>query len=85
MAELVYILCILTSLACAVLLLKAFFKNRISLLFWSSICFFFLSISNVMLICDLIIYPNVNLTVWRVLPALLGVSILISRFVWDIL
>ena len=35
MAEAIYVLCALTSALCAVLLLRAFARTRVRLLFWS--------------------------------------------------
>ena len=35
----VYVLCLLTSLACAVLLLRSYRQTRIRLLLWSGLCF----------------------------------------------
>ena len=39
MAETVYILCALTCMACAVLLLRGYRRSRARFLLWSSICF----------------------------------------------
>ena len=45
MAAIVYILCALTSLTCAVLLLRAYRQNGVRLLFWSGLCFIGLALN----------------------------------------
>ena len=52
MASVVYALCALTSLACAVLLLRAYRRSWARLLFWSGLCFVGLALNNVLL-CDI--------------------------------
>jgi hypothetical protein len=83
MAAFVYLLCTLTSLVCTLLLSRSYLENRVRLLFWSSICFVGLMVSNCILFIDLIIYPDANLTLYRLLPALIGLLILIYGLIWD--
>ncbi len=64
-AQLVYILCALTSVGCAVLLLRGYRKNRTSLLFWSGVFFALLGVANILLFVDLVVMPEVDLTVVR--------------------
>jgi hypothetical protein len=75
MAELVYALCTLTSLTCAVLLVRQYRASRVPLLFWSSVCFLLLTASNVLLLIDLIVLPQVNLMELRS-----GVSLMATVF-----
>ena len=49
MAEAVYILCALTSILCAVLLLRGYRATRTRLLFWASLCFVFLAITGLVM------------------------------------
>lgn len=81
----VYILCFLTSTACAWLLGRSYAKSRVRLLLWSSICFAFLAVNNLVLVFDLVIWPTpeVDLRLPRVLLALAAVASLIWGFVWD--
>lgn len=81
MADLVYILCALTSLACATLLWRGWRRSSARLLFWSSLCFWGLFLNNVLLIVDLRLLPQVDLIFWRSLPALAGVAALIYGLV----
>jgi hydrogenase/urease accessory protein HupE len=83
MAPAVYILCALTSLACAVLLLRAYRQSRSRLLFWSGLCFVGLTLNNALLFVDLVVLPQTDLYVLRSLPTLLGLGLLIYGLIWD--
>ncbi len=78
MAATVYILGALTTLLCAVLLLRAYGTVRQRLLLWSGLCFSGLTISNVLLFIDLILFPtDVNLHVPRLATAALAMCALL--------
>ena len=83
MATLVYALCALTSLACAVLLLRGYFSSRARLLLWSGLCFAGLAANNVLLLIDKRVVPAMDLSLWRSLPALAGVAVLLYGLVWE--
>jgi hypothetical protein len=89
MAEAVYVLCAITSLACAVLLLRGYRRSRARLLQWSSLCFGFLFVNNVLLFVDKVMLPDtdkllgVAFTVWRSGVALTGIGMLLIGLVWD--
>jgi hypothetical protein len=83
MATLVYSLCALTSLACAVLLLRAYGAGRVRLLLWSGLCFAGLAANNVLLLIDTRVMPALDLSLWRTLPALAGVALLLYGLVWE--
>lgn len=80
-AVIVYALCALTSLACALLLLRGYGRSRARLLFWSGLCFAGLFVNNAMLIVDW--RAQSDLSVLRSLPALVGVALLIYGLVWE--
>ena len=61
MAVVIYTLCALTGLACAILLLRSYQKTRVNLLLWSGLCFVGLTASNVILVLDRIVYPGKRL------------------------
>ena len=82
MAGIVFVLCALTSLACAALLLRGYFRTRARLLLWTGLCFAGLFINNLLLIVDART-PNVDLSVWRSLPAVMGLAVLVYGLVWD--
>lgn len=83
MALLVYVLCAATSLLCAALLLRGFRRTRVRLLLWSGLCFSGLTLNNVLLVVDLGIFPEPDLAVVRMLPALAGVSLLLYGLIWE--
>lgn len=84
MAEAVYILCALTSVACAVLLLRGYRRSGMRLLLWSGLCFVTLAVSNVVLFVDLVIVPkDIDLTLIRSSLGLVGVAILLYGLIWD--
>ena len=62
MAEIVYILCGLTSALCAVLLYRGYRQTPGRLLFWSTMCFACLTVTNVVLYFDLVIFTSVDLS-----------------------
>jgi hypothetical protein len=80
----VYILCFLTSAACAWLLGRSYLANRTRFLLWSSICFVFLALNNLALVFDLVILPAYDLRLARLLLALAAAVSLIWGFVWEV-
>ncbi|HEX2218467.1 MAG TPA: DUF5985 family protein [Gemmatimonadales bacterium] len=84
MAAAVYVLCALTSLACAVLLLRAYRDRAVRLLLWSGLAFVGFAVGNAMLVVDRVVTgPGVDLSIWRSLPVLAGLAVLIYGLVWD--
>lgn len=83
MAAAVYLLCALTSILCAALLIRAYRANRARLLFWSSLCFIGLALNNVLLFVDLVLVPQVDLRMVRDLSALAALSIMLFGLIWD--
>ena len=77
----VYTMCTITSVACAVLLLRGYFRSRERLLLWSALCFVGLSVSNVTLLVDTQL--QADLSTVRTVPSLIGVSLLLFGLVWD--
>lgn len=76
-AEIVYLLCMATSLLCAVLLFRGYRRSGTRLLMWSGICFACLCLNNILLFVDVIVLTSaIDLSVWRLLPALLGIALL---------
>ena len=81
----VYVLCFLTSAACAWLLSRAYQRNGTRLLLWSAICFAFLAANNLVLVLDLVVWPNdLDLRLARLLLALAAVVSLIWGFIWEV-
>lgn len=83
MAECIYILCGLTSLLCALLLLRGYLHTKMRLLLWSALCFFGLTVNNILLFLDKIELPNVDLSLWRSISALVALLLLLYGLIWD--
>lgn len=81
MANLVYALCAITSLACAVLLLRGYARSHARLLLWSGLCFVGFFINNALLVVDARIV--FDLSVVRSLPSVVGVLLLVYGLVWE--
>lgn len=81
----VYVLCFLTSAACAWLLGRSYRRTGTPLLLWSSVCFVFLAANNLVLVLDLVLFPQLfDLRIGRLLLALAAVVSLIWGFVWQL-
>jgi hypothetical protein len=83
MADIVFIICAATSLVCGILLFRAYRQSKARLLFWSALCFLGLGTTNVLLYVDIRILLNMDLSVLRTIPALLGVCCLIYGLIID--
>ena len=81
---LVSLLCLKTSSACAFLLARSFRKSGSRMLFWSALCFALLALVNLLVIFDLVIYPDdIDLRPLRLWLTLLAVAVLLFGFIWD--
>jgi hypothetical protein len=78
-------LAMLTSAACMWLLFRAYSASRVRLLLWSGLCFVFLTLNNVLLFFDVVIFPepDVDLRPYRLFAALIAVGFLLYGFVWE--
>ena len=84
MAAIVYLLCALTSLTCCVLLFRAFRASQHRLLFWSAVCFACMTVNNVLLVLDKVVFPvELDLSTWRLTAGLAAVMLLIYGLVWE--
>lgn len=84
MAQIIYILCILTSLACAWLLLGSYRRTRHRLLFWSGMCFVVITLNNVLLLVDRVVFPtSVDLMPYRLGSALLALLLLLYGLIYE--
>lgn len=83
MAEAVYILCTLTSAACALLLLRGYGRSGMRLLLWSGLCFVALAVSNLVLFVDLVVAPGKDMSLVRSGLGLVGVATLLYGLIWD--
>ena len=77
------LLAMLTSLACTVLLFRAYADTALRLLLWSALCFVCLTANNALLFFDLVVFPDLNLRLYRIVAALAGVVFLLYGFLWE--
>ena len=81
---LLYLLAPVTSIACMVLLFRAYAGSGVRLLLWSALCFVGLSVNNVLLFFDLVVFPaEVDLRPYRLASALAGLIFLLYGFIWE--
>jgi hypothetical protein len=83
-AAVVYVLCFLTSAACAWLLGRSYEQTGTRLLLWSSICFGLLAANNLVLVLDLVVWPEMDLRLPRLLLALAAVTSQIWGFICEV-
>lgn len=83
MAETIYSLCTLTSLACAWLLLRSYRRTGHRLLFWSGLCFAGMTINNLLLLLDKVVLPDVDLTALRLVTALVALLLLLYGLIYE--
>ena len=90
MAEAVYILCAATSLLCAWMLFRGYARTRARFLLWSCLCFVALTLNNVLLFVDKVVFPDTELALSgvsaalaRTVIAVVGLSLLLYGLVWD--
>ncbi len=83
MAITIYLLCTLTSLACACLLLASYRRTRHRLLFWSGLCFAAMTVNNVLLTLDKLVLPDFNLLPYRLMAALVAVALLLFGLIYE--
>jgi hypothetical protein len=84
MPQIVYGLCVLTSVICALLLVRSWRRSRQPLLLWSACCFSLLAVNNLLLFLDRLVLQEVDLGPARVATSLLAVGVLLYGFIWEV-
>jgi hypothetical protein len=82
-AAAVYLLCMLTSAFCAMLLLREYRRAGGRLLLWSSLSFVGFAANNALVFTDMVVLPGSDLALVRALAALAAVLLLVFGLVWD--
>ena len=80
----IYLLCVVTSLLCAYLLARAYRRGKTRLLIWSALCFALLAINNLVLAADVLLLPDIDLSILQLLTSLSAVCVLLYAFIWEI-
>ena len=83
MAVTIYLLCTLTSLACAWLLLGSYRRTGHRLLFWSGLCFVGMTFNNILLTLDKLVFPEIDLLPWRLATALAALVLLLFGLIYE--
>lgn len=83
-ADAIYLLCALTSLTAAFLLLRHYRAVRTPLLLWSCIGFFGLAVNNVLVFIDLGLLPvTTDLSLPRSLVGAIAMMVLMYGLIWE--
>lgn len=83
MAETIYILCTLTSLACCWLLFGSYRRTHHRLLFWSGSCFAVMTLNNMLLLLDKVVFPDADFLLGRLGSALLALLLLLYGLIYE--
>lgn len=83
MAQATYAIGVLTSIFCALLLVRSYRAQRTPLLLWCSLCFVGLAINNVLLFADLFVVPEISLEPWRNATALASLVLMLLGLIWE--
>jgi hypothetical protein len=83
MATIIYSLCSLLSLGIAWLLWRSHAKTRSRVLYWSALCFSGLTLNNILLVADKLIFPGQDLSVLRLVIALASLSLLLYGLIYE--
>jgi len=83
MAEVVFLLCAATSVACAILLYRGYRTSHSRLLLWSSLCFVGLSFNNVLLFVDRVVVPAADLSMVRGVIGVVALMLLLFGLVQE--
>ena len=84
-ATAVYGLCAITCIVCAGLLARGYLKTRARLLLWSTLCFAALTVNNILLVVDRVVFlDEVDLYRPRLVTAVVALGLLVYGLVWDV-
>jgi hypothetical protein len=78
-----YVFALMSSLACMLLLFRAYAATGTRLLLWSALCFVGLSVNNALLVLDFLVFPDMDLRLLRLAAALTGLLFLLYGFIWE--
>ena len=77
------VITLLTTILCAVLLLRAYQNVRKRLLLWSGLCFVGLALANALRIADLRIFLALDLYTYRLGTTAIAVVLLLWGLIWE--
>jgi hypothetical protein len=76
------LLAVLTCVACTVLLFRGYASSGSRLVLWTAACFIGLSLNNLALFLDLVVFTDIDLRLYRQAAALAGLACLLYGFIW---
>ena len=83
MAELIYGLCTILSMAVAVMLWRQHRRMPTRMIYWTALCFTGLALSNLVLVLDKLVFPGLDLRVLRHSISLLSIGLLLFGLVYE--
>jgi hypothetical protein len=83
MAELIYGLCTVLSLSIAVMLWRQQRRVPTRMIYWTALCFTGLALSNLLLVIDKLVFPELDLRVLRNSVSLLSIGLLLFGLVYE--
>jgi hypothetical protein len=84
MATIIYSLCALTAMGCAWLLLRGYRRDGAALLKWCGLCFAGLTVSNIVLVVDLLFVPGIDFFAVRNATSLISMGLLVYGLIWEV-
>jgi hypothetical protein len=82
-SEAIYVLCAVTSLVTAGLLLRTYLRRRTPLLLWSCVSFACLAVNNVLVYLDLVLFKAIDLSGPRAITGAVGMMVLLVGLIWE--
>ena len=79
----IYVLCMCASAVCAVLLARTYGRTRSRLLLWTAISFGLLTINNMFLVLDMLVFRQVDLWPARAITFQAAMLVLLYGFIWE--
>ena len=83
-SAIVYLLCLVASFLCALLLARSYLRTRTRLLLLSAVCFALLAVNNLVVVLDILAVPTIDLRLARLGLSLAAVAVLLFGFIWDV-
>jgi hypothetical protein len=83
-ASFIYLLCLLTSVVSAALLVRSYRRSRTRLLLWSAACFGLFALNNLLIVLDILVLPRLDLGILRTSCTLAAVATLLYGFIWEL-
>ena len=83
MAVLIYGLCTLLATVIAVMLWRQHRRSPSRMIYWTALCFSGLALSNLLLVLDKLVFPDMDLRLLRHSVSLLSIGLLLFGLVYE--